>query len=147
MLIFSIILFFSIWLIIWYWYFYVTFWQKDLIKNLKSENKKLNDTNVQIELDLNEYKAQNDVLINSIKKVRLENQNFREVVSELSRYQHAIQQWSEQAVKLSQILSIYDPKIKSMIDDVIHSYDEDDENDDELNVSTNQENVSSKKWM
>ncbi len=130
MIVFYLVLSFAVWLSIWYWYFYIQFWQKDIINELRSENRSLNSKLESLEQETKELQAQNEVLKTSIKDYKDKNYDLKNIVGELSRYQHAVKQWWEIALKLQQTLSIYDPNIKNMIDDVVDDFESDDEDSD-----------------
>lgn len=118
MIIVYLILSFSFGLIIWYLYFYYQFGQRDIVNNLSSSNNKLKEEMEKIEHEKKEYEAQNEVLLDSIKKARQDNYDLKNVVWELSKYQYAVRVWWELAAELLEKIAHYDPNIIDLIQDL-----------------------------
>ncbi len=146
MTIISLILFFTAGLLIWFLYFYVQFWKKDIINNLRSENNELKNENSQLKQEKEEADAQNKLLKESIQDYQQKNSYLKSVVSELSTYQHAVKEASKISIQLQQQLAIYDPSIKDKVKYALEQ-DQDDYSDVNNFNETKTNEDSSKKFF
>ncbi len=110
-----LIVVFFVWFVLWYLIYYFRYENRHIVDQLRNELKDANKQKLQYQQDLEEYKAQNEILKQKLEEVLKKNDDLTKVVSELSRYYYKIKVGSEKIKDLSKEFEILDDDIINKI--------------------------------
>lgn len=95
--------------------FYLRFQYRDTINELRERLKEANNQLEFLQLELEEYGAQNEILKDKAGELLDKNDELNDVVAELSKYYVHIKKASEKSSELSSYLREPDPELEEKI--------------------------------
>lgn len=105
--------------LLWFGVAYTRYGNTQVVDELRSAYKKLQNQQQDATLHLEEYIEQNKILKHNAQLLLDQNEDYMKIISQLSRYYYHIRQASEKTKELQDILRIHDDDMDKKISQLI----------------------------